>query len=182
LRLIANIRLGIYNGVIVYEFGNVGGEQGTWLRPEAKLSAAIGVGDTTITVTLDSDTALNATKFFASSGTIRIDNEDMTYTSKTVNTFVVSVRGANGTTAVTHASGAIVTQRNISTQIAFGGEIAVRGWGMQPQATREVQDYGFRYGVGIEAIYGQQVIVDSASVPPNYILHKAYANNPNANV
>lgn len=160
----------------------MGGEQGTWLRPEAKLSAAIGVGDTTITVTLDSDTALNATKFFASSGTIRIDNEDMTYTSKTVNTFVVSVRGANGTTAVTHASGAIVTQRNISTQIAFGGEIAVRGWGMQPQATREVQDYGFRYGVGIEAIYGQQVIVDSASVPPNYILHKAYANNPNANV
>src|SRR3990167_8600814 len=90
--------LGIYNGIIVYEFGNIGGEQGTWLRPECKLSAAIDADDTPLTVTLDSDTALDATKFFASSGTVRVDNEDITYSAKAVNTFTVTDRGQNGNT------------------------------------------------------------------------------------
>ena len=174
--------LGIYNGVIVYEFGNIGGEMGTWLRPEAKLSAAIGLGDTTITCTLDGDTAIDALKYFPSSGTIRIDNEDMTYTSESVYYFTVSVRGANGTTATTHSSGAIVTLRNIAKQLGFGAEIAVRGWGMYPKATKEVQDYGFRNGVGIEAIFGQQAIKNQAGNIPNYVMMKAYAQNPNANI
>jgi len=172
--------LGIYNGMIVYEFGNVSGEMGTWLRPEAKLSAAIGIADTTITCTIDSNTSIDALKFFPSSGTIRIDNEDMTYTSESGYYFTVSARGANNTTAASHASGALVTLRNVSTQLAFGSEIAVRGWGMYPKATKEVQDYGFRYGVGIEAIFGQKGIADAASAMANYVIMKSYASNPSS--
>lgn len=170
--------LGIYNGMIVYEFGNVSGVQGTWLRPEAKLSAALSGSGTTITCTINSDTAIDALKYFPSEGTLRIDNEDITYTSETGYYFTASVRGANGTTATNHATGALVTLRNVSKQIAFGAEIAYRGWGQYPKATKEVQDYGFRYGVGIEAVFGQQVIVDTGSVAVNYVLMKSYAANP----
>lgn len=175
--------LGIYNGMIVYEFSNIGGEQGTWLRPEAKLSADVAAGGAaTVTVTIDSNTSIVATKFFPATGTIRVDNEDMTYSAKGDYYFTVAAggRGANGTVAAGHSTGALVTLRNITKQIGFGSEIAVRGWGMYPRATKEVQDYGFRYGVGIEAIYGQQAIKDSGGNIPNYILMKSYAANPNS--
>lgn len=177
--------LGIYNGMIVYEFANVAGEQGTWLRPEAKLSANVGAsGAVTVTVTINSDTSIAATKFFPSTGTIRIGSEDLTYTSKTDYTFVVAAggRGANGTVAASHATGDLVTLRNITKQIGFGAEISVRGWGMYPRKTREVQDYGFKFGVGIEAVYGQQAIKDSDGNIPNYILMKSYASNPNSSI
>ena len=173
--------LGIYNGIIVYEFGNIGGEMGTWLRPEAKLSIALGLATTTITCTIDSDTGIDALKYFPSSGTIRIDNEDMTYTSESGYYFTVSARGVNST-ATTHAAGAIVSLRNITKQIGFGSEIAVRGWGLYPRATKEVQDYGFRNGVGIEAIFGQQAIKNKAGDIPNYVMMKSYAANPNSNI
>lgn len=177
--------LGIYNGMIVYEFANVAGEQGTWLRPEATLSAVIGAsGAATVTVTVDSNTAIDGTKYFPSTGTIRVGTEDLTYTSKTVNTFVVAAggRGANGTVAAAHSVDDIVTGRNITSQIGFGAEIAVRGWGLYPRKTKEVQDYGFRFGVGIEAVYGQQAIKDSNGNIPNYVLMKSYAANPNTNI
>lgn len=174
--------LGIYNGMIIYEFGNVSGKRGTWLRPECSLSAAINAGATTITVTLEGNTANDATKYFPSSGTIRIDNEDITYSAKAVNTFTVTSRGANGTTPASHASSALVTQRNISTQICFGAEIAVRGWGLYPRATKQVQDYGFMFGVGVEAVFGQIAVKDKAGNCPNYILHKSWAANPNTSI
>ena len=174
--------LGMYNGMIVYEFGNVGGRQGTWLRPECALSAAIDDDDTTITVTLGGVITHDATKYFASSGTITIDNEEITYSAKSVYTLTVTARGANGTTAASHASGALVTQRNVSTQIGFGSEIAVRGWGLYPRATKQVQDYGFMFGVGIEAVFGQIAVKDKAGTCPNYILMKSYAKNPNPTI
>lgn len=173
--------LGIYNGMIVYEFGNVGGQMGTWLRPEAKLSAAIDGATTTVTVTIDSDTSIEATKYFPTTGTIRVDNEEMEYSAKADNTFTVT-RGSNGTTAATHASDALVTLRNITKQVGFGAEIAVRGWGMYPQKTKEVQDYGFRFGVGIEAVFGHQAIKDSYGNIPNYVMMKSYAANPNSSI
>lgn len=174
--------LGIYNGVIVYEFGNVGGRQGTWLRPECALSAAINSSATTVTVTLDSSTTADATKFFASSGTLTIDNEEMTYTGKTVNTFTTVTRAANGTTAATHVINSLVTQRNVSVQIGFGAEIAVRGWGLYPRATKQVQDYGFHYGVGIESVFGEIAVKDKAGNCPNYVLMNSYAKNPNSSI
>ena len=173
--------LGIYNGVIVYEFGNVGGKQGTWLRPEAALSAAITAGATTITCTLDGDTSAQATKYFAASGTLTIDNEEITYSAKSgQNAFTVTSRGVNGTTAASHASGARVTQRNVATQIGFGAEVAVRGWGLYPRATKQVQDFGFHYGVGVEAVFGQIAVKDKDGNCPNYVLMKSYTKNPNS--
>ena len=178
--------LGIYNGMIVYEFANVAGEQGTWLRPEATLSANVAAaGAVTVTVTINSDTSINATKFFPSSGTIRIGNEDLTYTGATTGyTFTVAAggRGANGTVPAAHSTGDLVTLRNVTKQIGFGAEISVRGWGMYPRKTREVQDYGFKFGVGIEAVYGQQAIKDSNGNIPNYVMMKSYAANPNSNI
>lgn len=177
--------LGIYNGMIIYEFGGVSGEQGTWLRPEASLSANVAAsGAVTVTVTVDADTSIPATKFFPSTGTLRIGSEDLTYTSKSDYTFTVAAggRGANGTVAAAHSTGDLVTLRNITKQVGFGAEIAVRGWGMYPKATKEVQDYGFRFGVGIECIYGHQTVKDVAGNMPNYILMKSYAANPNTSI
>jgi len=174
--------LGIYNGMIIYEFGNVGSKQGTQLRPECALSANISASSSTITVTLHGNTAFDATKHFSDTGTIRIDNEEITYSSKSVYTFTVTSRGANGTAAAAHSSDAIVTQRNISTQIAFGSEIVVRGWGLYPRATKQVQDYGFTFGVGIEAVFGQIAVKDQAGAVPNYILMKSWAANPNSSI
>jgi len=174
--------LGIFNGAIIYEFGGVSGKQGTWLRPECALSAALSSAATTITVTLEGVITHDATKYFADSGTLTIDNEEITYSAKSVYTFTVTSRGVNGTTAASHASGALVTQRNVSTQIAFGAEIAVRGWGLYPRATKQVQDYGFNYGVGIEAVFGQIAVKDKGGYIPNYILMKSYAKNPNSSL
>lgn len=174
--------LGIYNGVIVYEFGNVGSKQGTWLRPECALSAGITAGATTLTVTLDGNTNSDACVFFPDSGTITIDNEEITYSAVSNYQFTVTARGANGTSAASHSSAAIVTLRNISTQVGFGSEIAVRGWGLYPKATKQVQDYGFHYGVGIESVFGQIAVKDKAGYCPNYILMKAYAKNPNSSI
>ncbi len=177
--------MGLYNGLIIFEFSNVRGEQGTFLRPEATLSADIGAaGAVTVTVTTDSATAIDATKFFADDGNIQIGDEVMAYTAKSVNTYTVAAggRGQLGTVSQAHVSGDLVTQRNISTQVCFGAEIAVRGWGMFPKATKEVQDYGFRFGVGIESIFGQRAIDDSAGNVPNYLLSKSFAENPNASI
>lgn len=175
--------LGIYNGMIIYEFANVAGEQGTWLRPEAKLSAIVAAaGAVTVTVTINSDTSINATKFFPATGTIRIGSEDLTYTGATSGyTFTVAAggRGANGTVPAAHAVSDLVTLRNVTKQVGFGAEIAVRGWGLYPRKTRDVQDYGFKFGVGIESVYGQQAIKDSDGNIPNYVLMKSYAANPN---
>ncbi len=175
--------LGIYNGMIIFEFGNVAGEFGTYLRPEATLSADIAAdGAATVTVTVDSNTSIDATEFFAqSSGKIQIGDEVMTYTATTVNTFTVASggRGALNTTKQAHSSGDRVTQRNISKQIAFGAEAIVRGWGLFPKSTKDVQDYGFRFGVGIESVFGESVVQDTNGKFPNYLISKSYAENPN---
>jgi N4-gp56 family major capsid protein len=177
--------LGIYNGMIIYEFSNVSGVQGTWLRPEATLAAAVAnAGAIAVTTTINSDSDIDANKYFPTTGTIRIDAEDMVYTSKANNTFTVAAggRGANGTVAAVHNANAIITLRNITKQIGFGAECAVRGWGLYPRKTRDVQDYGFKFGVGIEAVYGQKCIVDVAGVLQNFIMMKSYAANPNSTI
>jgi hypothetical protein len=68
----------------------------------AKLAAAIGATDTTLTVN-------DASSFSSSGGTIQIGSEQITYTGKSGNTLTGLTRGANGTTAATHAVGDVVT-------------------------------------------------------------------------
>jgi len=174
--------LGIYNGCILYVHRSVKSGtnvQGSPLRPEARLYA-----DMTATSTnpaAGSNTKADYLRFFPTSGTLRIDSEEMTYSAKANSyTFTVALagRGANGTTAAAHTAGALITLRNVSTQIGFGAEVAVRGWGMKPTPITQTYDYGFENGIGVKAIFGQVAVKDTNSVPKNYLLAKSYAKNP----
>jgi len=175
--------LGIYNGCILYVHRSVRSAnniQGSPLRPEGRLYSSINSSTTGANyVTLGaSTTKSDFTKFFPSTGTLRIDDEDLTYTAASDYGFTISARGANGTTGAAHTAGALVTLRNVSTQIGFGAEIAVRGWGMKPTPITQEHDYGFEKGIGIKAIFGQVAVKDSAGACKNYLLMKSYANNP----
>ena len=66
------------------------------------LDGALTDSATTITVASTTD--------FASSGTLFIGNEQITYTGTTSTTFTGATRGANSTTAVAHDSGTTVAQ------------------------------------------------------------------------
>lgn len=185
--------LGIYNGIILYVHRakkSAANIQGSPLRPEVRLYTSAGAADTEIIFDVVG-TKRDLADFFASSGTIKVDNEEITYTSITAGTltgttyrFAGCSRGANGTTAATHTAGALITQRNVSSVIGFGAEIAVRGWGLKPVPITQGYDYKFpdgsyfENGLGIAAVYGQSVVKDSNSSAVNYVLMKAYADNP----
>lgn len=186
--------LGIYNGVILYVHrakksgANI---QGSPLRPELRLYTTAAAGDTEIIFDVVG-TKKDLSEFFSqTTGTLRIDDEEISYTSVTAGTlagttyrFAGCTRGANGTTAAAHTAGALITQRNVGNVIGFGAEIAVRGWGMKPVPITQGYDYKFpdgsyfENGLGIAAVYGQSVIKDSNSAAVNYILMKTYADNP----
>lgn len=173
--------LGIYNGCILYCHRSVkSGDniQGSPLRPEARLHTALDSSETD-SIVVGSNTKANYLKFFPASGTVRIDSEDITYSAKTnAYTLNITARGRNGTTGAAHLADALITLRNVSTQIGFGGEVAVRGWGMKPTPISQSYDYGFENGIGVKAIFGQVAIKNTASVPKNYLLAKSYAKNP----
>ena len=172
--------LGYLDGIWVYVYRGVkfSGRLGSFLRPEAQVSGAINAAVTTITVGTNAN--VNYTKFFPATGTLLIDNEQMTYTGLTNNTFTGLSRGANGTTAASHAVGALVTQNNLGRCIFFGAEIAARAWGMLPTRITDVRDYGYEQGIGIMAYYGQKVIQDSGGKVPNFVQMNTYSPNPNA--
>lgn len=61
-----------------------------------------GINSSVTAITVDS------TAEFPNSGTIRIDSEEITYTGKTATTFTGCTRGANSTTAASHANNSAV--------------------------------------------------------------------------
>lgn len=71
----------------------------------------------------------------------------------------------------------IVIAANKSKCIAFGAESIFRGYGEMPTFTGQVTDYGFKIGVGIEAIYGEAL---NDAVNTNFAIVEAYASDPNA--
>lgn len=185
--------LGMYNGCIIYVHKakkSARNIQGSPLRPEVRLYTTMDSDDTEAEFDV-STTYKDLGDFFATSGTITIDSEEMTYSSITAGTgtgstyrFAGLSRAQGGTTAASHTAGVLITQRNVSSALGFGAEIAVRGWGMKPVPITQGYDYkfpdgsSFENGLGIAAIYGQKVITDSAGDAPNYILMKTYADNP----
>ncbi len=184
---------GVWNGMIVYVHTakkSANNIIGTPLRPEVRLYTAAAAGDTEIIFDVVG-TKNDFADFFASSGTLRIDSEEIAYTSITAGTmtgttyrFAGCTRGSNGTTAAAHTAGALITQRNVATVIGFGAEIAVRGWGMKPVPITEGYDYRFpdgsyfENGLGVAAVFGQSVIKNSAGSAVNCVLMKTYAENP----
>ena len=175
--------LGNYNGVYVYTHTAVkfGGRLGTYLRPEAVVTTTtLTAGATSVIVGTNANS--NYTKFFPATGTILIDNEQITYSSVTNTTIAGFTRGANGTVAASHAVGALITVNNLGRAVFFGAEIAARAWGMLPTRITDVRDYGYEQGIGIMAYYGQRVIQDSAANKPNFIIMETYSPNPNSTI
>lgn len=176
--------MGEWNGILIYTLTGIRGAgcvQGTPLRPECKLFASINATDTTITVGkayTPTGQQKEYTKFFASSGTITIEDEEITYSAKTYNAFTVTARGANSTTAATHAANKYVTQRNVAKAIGFGAEICAFGWGQKPKRITEKEDYDFITGIGIETLFGHSAIADSAGEYPNYLVLETYSKRP----
>jgi len=84
----------------------------TNLNGSHKYATAINVTDginaTTTTITVDTTAATSSTLAFPSSGTLFIGSEQVTYTGKTSTTFTGCTRGANSTTAQTHADDKVV--------------------------------------------------------------------------
>lgn len=180
--------LGMYNGVVLYVHRSVrmSGFFGSALRPEAAVSTAMAAGDTSMTVGPASpDTSVNYLRFFPQSGTntIKVDNELITYTGITNNTFTGLTRGvAGGGAAATHAQGAVVTLNNVSKVIGFGAEIAARVWGLYPQRIRQMYDYENEIGIGVKAYYGQRSIQNNAGSIINDVIMETYGVNPNSGI
>jgi hypothetical protein len=181
----------IYNGMIIYPYSMVGGDQGSALRPESRLYAAHSDTVSTLYLGLAAD-KVEYTKFFTSTGTLSIVNSDgekefIDYTGKTDYSFTGCSRGA--TYGLSSADGArayigdeIITQSNFLSQVvAFGAEAMVRAIGQEIQPKLELDDYEFVKGVGIEMVYGQGVVKDVAGKNPNYVVGKFYSENPNRN-
>ena len=180
--------LGIYNGVIIYVLPTIQVSHykwGSFLRPEARLNGSHTAAVTTITVG-GSDTSVDYTEYFPQSGTnnVLIDDEVISFTGNTNSTLTGATRPAagSGTTAATHADGAMVALASSSVEreraIAFGSEMAVRTWAVLPTNQNELQDYRFKFGIGIEAAYGQRAVVDARSNVPNYVLLNVAAPRP----
>ena len=181
-----NGAFGMYNGMILFVHNGISGFQGSPLRPEASLYGAHTDSVTTLTVGVN--TNKNYTLMFPDSGTLAITGstgtvEFVTYTGKTNNTFTGVTRGvtygSQSSTAAAYTGSEFITQNNhMSSQMAFGAEIAVRAWGALPFAISQVEDYGFEKGVGIASIYGQKAIEDVDGNKPNYLINRSYAKNP----
>ena len=174
-----------WNGVLVYTLRGVkaaGCVQGSPLRPETTLYGEHSAAATTITVggaaQSNAGQQKQYTAFFGTTGTLTIGTEEMSYTAKTYRTFTTVTRGANSTTAAIHATGSLVTQRNVSKIIGFGAEICAFAWGQHPQRIEDKDDYGFITGIGIETLYGVKAIEDTDGNKPNFLVMEAYTKNP----
>ena len=92
---------------------------------QTTLSLNLSAANTTISVT-------STTGFSNATGTILVDQELATYTGNTAVTFTGATRGANGTVATTHSSGAIVYNASTFTgwgqSAAFGIPQQLRLW------------------------------------------------------
>lgn len=179
--------LGQWNGVIIYTSPTIqasGKKWGSYIRPEARLSGSHTAAVGTITVGDSDTTETDYTQYFPSSGNLLIGDEIIAYTGKTNGTFTGATRGGGSpaTTAATHADGDIVTLASNTVErervLAFGAEMAIRTWAVLPANQNEVQDYRFKFGIGIEAAYGQRAVVDRLAAITNYLLLNVAAPRP----
>ena len=172
--------VGIYRNMILYTYNSILPiPQGTPLRPECLVSATCVTAETT-TLTVGGSTATpNYTEFFASSGSLQIGDEIISYTAKTVNTFTTLSRAAGSTTAAQHVPNALVTQRNISTVIGFGAEALFKAMPEDVETIGDSDDFKEQIGLGVRAYYGQKLRIDSRRGKcPSALLLKCYSKNP----
>lgn len=185
--------LGQYDGCLLYVHRGLAGDFGTPLRPETSISGSHGAADTTLTVATSGSTNAQTT-FFPSTGTLKIYKQStntyefVTYSGKTATTFTGVTRGASyggdsGSGAQTYVTGDIITlQNSVSRVIGFGAEFAARGWGKMPTGTTNVRDYGFKFGVGVESVFGQAAIKKQNGNVRGYVIMNTYAETPQRNI
>jgi len=175
--------LGIYNNMILYPYyGILPIPQGTALRPETTLSATLVTAEEDnmyLGVAGDSNTKASYTLYFASSGSLQIDDEIITYSGKTITTFTGLTRGVSSTTAAQHTAGTLVTQRDVATVIGFGAEALCRAFPEQAEPIGEKDDYAEQIGLGIRAYYGHAVRKDKRRAKAfNLVKMKVLSKNP----
>jgi len=110
-----------------------------------------GSTTTTLNGTINSSATsitLTSAASFTASGAIVIDTEYITYSGKSTNTLTGCVRGAQGTTAAAHTSGAVVTQ------VTTTGSGAWNGWGVAASGT----GVGQQLRLWSQSNYGENLI------------------------
>lgn len=174
--------LGIYNNMLLYPYyGILPIPQGTALRPETTLSATLATSGATAYagVAGDSNTKASYTLYFASSGSLQIEDEIISYSGKTISTFTGLTRGASSSTAAQHTAGTLVTQRDVSTVIGFGAEAIVRAFPEKAEPIGQKDDYDEQIGLGIRAYYGHAVRKDKRRAKGfNLVMMECLSKNP----
>jgi N4-gp56 family major capsid protein len=174
--------IGVSNNMILYSYySNLSMPQGTPLRPECQIQVTLTTAATTLVVGATPTTGVtpNFTEFFASSGSLQIEDEIISYTAKTNNSFTTLTRGASSTTNIQHSQYVLVTQRNVSSVIGFGAEALCRAIGDSPEPIGEKDDYGEQVGLGVRAYYGQTLKTDARlGRATNIVILKCLSKNP----
>lgn len=178
-----NGAVGIYRNMVLYPYYSLLPiPQGTALRPETTLSATLTTAETdTINVGVagNTRTTSNYTIYFASSGSLQIDDEILSYTGKTITTFTGLSRGVSSTTAAQHSAGALITQRDIATVIGFGAQAVFRAMPESAEPIGDKDDYGEQIGLGIRAYYGHACRKDALRGKAcNLVQMKVLSDNP----
>ena len=175
--------IGYYRNCLLYPYYSVLPiPQGTALRPETTVQATLTTTATSATVggaSPSTGVTPDFTLFFASSGSLQLADEIISYTAKTNNTFTGLTRGVSSTTAVQHAPDVLVTQRNVSSVIGFGAEAVCRAIGDSPEPVGESDDYGEQIGLGMRSYYGQSLKRDRRlNRANNVVIMRCYSENP----
>ena len=95
------------------------GAWGGYVAGSASTTLNGGINSSATTITLTSNAS------FTTTGTVVIDTESITYSGKGVNTLTGCTRGANGTTAAAHLTGATVTQ--VTSAFSGWGQASTTG-------------------------------------------------------
>jgi hypothetical protein len=128
-----------------------------------------GSATTTLNGTINSSATtitLTSAASFAASGAIVIDSEYITYSGKSTNDLTGCVRGAQGTTAAAHTSGAVVTQ------VTTSGSSAWNGWGVAASGV----GVGQQLRLWSQSNYGEDLIFNPRG---GAIYYWAVNSNPN---
>jgi hypothetical protein len=128
-----------------------------------------GSATTTLNGTINSSATtitLTSAASFAASGAIVIDSEYITYSGKSTNDLTGCVRGASGTTAAAHTSGAVVTQ------VTTSGSNAWNGWGVAAAGT----GVGQQLRLWSQSNYGEDLIFNPRG---GALYYWAVNSNPN---
>ena len=109
LTVASNTSISVGNTIVgtgIPDATTVTGVSGTTITISAALTETIS----SVIVTSGSIITLTSSTGFSATGTLFIGGEQISYTGITSNNFTGCIRGANSTTAATHASGTVVTQ------------------------------------------------------------------------